>query len=112
MAREAERFGFESVFVSDHVALPFEQKTSYGSERSGVFPIPPTCAFLEPLTALALVASVTERVRLGTTVLVLPHRHPVLLAKTLATLDHLSDGRVIAAQCRLEPIERLLRPAS
>jgi probable F420-dependent oxidoreductase len=95
VATEAERFGFESVFVSDHVVLPFEQKTPYGSDRSSVFPVPPTGAFLEPLTALALVASVTERVRLGTTVLVLPHRHPVLLAKTLATLDHLSDGRVI-----------------
>ena len=95
VATEAERFGFESVFVSDHVALPFEQKTPYGSDRSAVFPIPPTGAFLEPLTALGLVASVTERVRLGTTVLVLPHRHPVLLAKTIATLDHLSDGRII-----------------
>src|SRR5439155_873150 len=57
--------------------------------------LPPSSAFLEPLTALALVAAVTERVRLGTTVLVLPHRHPVVLAKTLATLDHLSGGRVI-----------------
>jgi len=95
VATEAERFGFESVFVSDHVALPFEQQTPYGTNRSGVFPIPPSSVFLEPLTALALVAAVTERVRLGTTVLVLPHRHPVVLAKTLATLDHLSDGRVI-----------------
>ena len=94
VATEAERFGFESVFVSDHVALPFEQRTPYPG-GSGVFPIPPTSAFLEPLTALALVAAVTERVRLGTTVLVLPHRHPVVLAKTLATLDHLSGGRVI-----------------
>ena len=55
----------------------------------------PTDAFLEPLTALGLVAAVTERVRLGTTVLVLPHRHPVLAAKTIATLDNLSGGRVI-----------------
>ncbi len=95
VAREAERFGFESIFVSDHIALPFEQKTPYGASRSGVFPVPPTGTFLEPLVTLALVASVTERVRLGTSVLVLPHRHPVLLAKTIATLDHLSGGRVI-----------------
>ena len=47
------------------------------------------------LSALALVAGVTERVRLGTTVLVLPHRHPVLAAKMLATLAHLAPGRVI-----------------
>jgi Luciferase-like monooxygenase len=75
VAREAETRGFESVFVSDHVALPFEPKTPYGSSRTGTFPVPPTDSFLEPLTALALVAAVTERVKLGTTALVLPHRH-------------------------------------
>jgi probable F420-dependent oxidoreductase len=95
VAREAEMRGFESVFVSDHVALPFEPTSPYPSSRTGTFPLQPTDAFLEPLTALGLVASATERVRLGTTVLVLPHRHPVLAAKTIATLDSLSGGRVI-----------------
>ena len=95
VAREAEALGFESVFVSDHLALPFEPKTPYPGSSTGVFPIPPTDAFLEPLTALALVAAVTDRVRLGTTVLVLPHRHPVLAAKAIATLDDLSGGRII-----------------
>ncbi len=90
-AREAEARGFESVFVSDHVASPFEPTTPHAV----TFPLRPTDAFLEPLTALALVAAVTERVKLGTTVLVLPHRHPVLTAKIVATLDSLSDGRVI-----------------
>jgi probable F420-dependent oxidoreductase len=51
--------------------------------------------FLEPLTTLALVAGVTERVLLGTSILVLPHRNPVLAAKMAATLDHLSSGRVV-----------------
>src|SRR5262249_18417253 len=59
------------------------------------FPLPPESNFLEPLATLSLVAGVTERVKLGTTVLVLPHRHPVLTAKAVATLDHLSGGRVI-----------------
>src|SRR6266545_2705989 len=95
VAREAEGRGLESVFVSDHVALPFQAKTPYGGSRTGTFPVPPTDTFLEPLTALALVAAVTERVKLGTTVLVLPHRHPVLAAKIIATLDRLSGGRVI-----------------
>src|SRR5439155_20980370 len=62
---------------------------------TGDFPLPATTNFLEPLTALAVVAGVTERLRLGTTVLVLPHRHPVLAAKMLATLDHLAPGGVI-----------------
>jgi probable F420-dependent oxidoreductase len=95
VAREAEAGGLESVFVSDHVALPFAATSGYEGSRSGAFPIPPTATFLEPLTALAVVAAVTERVSLGTTVLVLPHRHPVLAAKTIATLDSLSGGRVI-----------------
>src|SRR5262249_56134264 len=50
---------------------------------------------LEPVTTLAVVAGATEHIALGTTVLVLAHRHPVLLAKMLATLDQLSGGRVI-----------------
>lgn len=95
VAREAEARGFESVFVSDHVALPFEPKSPYPSSRTGTFPLQPTDDFLEPLTTLAVVAAMTERVRLGTTVLVLPHRHPVLAAKAIATLDHLSGGRLI-----------------
>jgi probable F420-dependent oxidoreductase len=77
------------------VVLPFDSKTAYGGSGARAFPIRPTEAFLEPLTALALVAATTRRVRLGTTVLVLPHRHPVLAAKTVATLDYLSEGRVI-----------------
>ena len=91
VAREAEARGFESVFVSDHVASPFEPTTPHGY----TFPTRPTDAFLEPLTALALVAAVTEHLKLGTSVLVLPHRHPVLTAKIIATLDRLSGGRVI-----------------
>src|SRR3989304_66768 len=94
-AREAETRGFESVFVSDHVALPFEPKTPYPSSRTGALPVPPPAAFLVHMAALGLVAAVTERVRLGTTVLVIPHRPPVLAAKTIATLDNLSGGRVI-----------------
>ena len=64
-------------------------------DTCSVVPLPPDANFLEPLTTLALVAAVTERAKLGTTILVLPHRHPVLAAKCLSTLDHLSGGRVI-----------------
>jgi probable F420-dependent oxidoreductase len=95
LARRVESLGFESVWASDHVVIPFEIRSRYPYNATGDFPLPPTTNFLEPLTALSLVAGVTERVRLGTTVLVLPHRHPVLAAKMLATLDHLAPGRVI-----------------
>jgi probable F420-dependent oxidoreductase len=95
-ARRMEALGYDSLWVSDHVVLPRAIRSRYPYSETGRFPLPPEAAFLEPLTALALVAGVTERVRLGTTVLVLPHRNPILTAKMLATLDHLSDGRVIA----------------
>ena len=95
LARRVEALGYDSVWASDHVVVPFAIGSRYPYNATGDFPLPPTANFLEPLTALALVAGVTERVRLGTTVLVIPHRHPVLAAKMLATLDHLAPGRVI-----------------
>jgi probable F420-dependent oxidoreductase len=95
LARRVEALGFDSVWASDHVVIPFEIRSRYPYNATGDFPLPPTTNFLEPLTALSVVAGVTERLRLGTTVLVLPHRHPVLVAKMLATLDHLAPGRVI-----------------
>jgi probable F420-dependent oxidoreductase len=94
-ARKMEALGYESLWASDHVVLPYSIQSKYPYNPSGQFPLPPQAAFLEPLTTLALVAGVTERARLGTTILVLPHRHPVLAAKTLATLDHLAEGRLI-----------------
>jgi probable F420-dependent oxidoreductase len=94
-ARRMEALGFDSLWVSDHVVIPWRISTRYPYGATGEFPLPPGTPFLEPLTTLALVAGATERIRLGTTVLVLPHRHPVLAAKVLATLDHLAPGRVI-----------------
>ncbi|MEX2147028.1 MAG: LLM class F420-dependent oxidoreductase [Candidatus Rokuibacteriota bacterium] len=95
LARRAEALDYDSLWVSDHVVLPWRIDSRYPYNASGDFPLPPATDFLEPLTALSLVAAVTERVALGTSVMVLPHRHPVLAAKMLATLDHLAPGRVI-----------------
>jgi probable F420-dependent oxidoreductase len=94
-AKRMEALGYDSLWVSDHVILPYTIRSRYPYSDTGQFPFPVNANFLEPLTTLALVAAVTERVKLGTTILVLPHRHPVLAAKMLATLDHLSNGRVI-----------------
>ncbi len=94
-AREMEQLGYESLWASDHIVIPHTIRSRYPYSDTGQFPLGPDTTFLEPLTVLAMVAGVTERAKLGTTVLVLPHRHPVLAAKALATLDHLSGGRVI-----------------
>jgi probable F420-dependent oxidoreductase len=82
-ARAAEEAGADDVWVSDHLILP------PGSRH------PPT-AFHDALTVLTWAAAATGRVGLGTSVLVVPYRHPVALAKSLASLDDLSGGRVIA----------------
>ena len=86
-ARLAEEAGFESLWVGDHIALP-------PVTASGEFD-PSPMPRLEAVTAIAYLAAVTERVRLGLGVIVVPQRQPVLLAKQLSTLDVLSAGRLI-----------------
>jgi probable F420-dependent oxidoreductase len=81
-AIRAEALGFDDVWVSEHIIVPRKE-----------FPRSPL--FYDPVVTLSYVAAVTERVRLGTTVLVLPMRHPLPLAKELASLHNLSNGRLI-----------------
>ncbi len=94
-ARRMEALGYDSLWASDHVVIPHRIESRYPYSPAGRFPLAPEVPFLEPLMTLALVAGVTERVLLGTSILVLPHRNPVLVAKMAATLDHLSGGRVV-----------------
>jgi probable F420-dependent oxidoreductase len=82
-ARAAEEAGADDLWVSDHLLMPL------GSER-------PPAVFHDPLTVLTWAAASTSRAGLGTSVLVAPYRHPVALAKALASLDALSGGRVVA----------------
>ena len=81
-AQRAEALGLSDVWVSEHIIVPRAQ-----------FPRSPL--FYDPVLTLTWVAAVTERVRLGTSVIVLPMRHPLPLAKELATLQNLSGGRFI-----------------
>lgn len=83
-ARRAEAAGFDSVWVSDHFFYSFAR---YGASDEPI-------AALEPLTTLAALAATTERIRLGTLVLGASFRNPGLLAKMVATIDRISDGRV------------------
>jgi probable F420-dependent oxidoreductase len=83
-ARRAEELGFDSVWLSDHLFYTFGR---YGAD-------PAPIAALEPLTALAGIAAMTDRVRLGTLVLCAPLRHPAVLAKMAVTIDRISGGRL------------------
>jgi probable F420-dependent oxidoreductase len=82
-AIQAEQLGFDDVWVSEHIIVPQSS------------PYPPSPNFWDPVVTLTWAAAVTSRVRLGTSVLVLPLRHPLPLAKELATLQNLSQGRLI-----------------
>ena len=94
-ARRMEALGYSSLWASDHVVIPTNIASRYPYNEAGRLFIPAEAPLIEPITALTFVAAVTERVQLGTSVLVLPHRHPLLTAKMLSGLDHLSGGRVV-----------------
>ena len=82
-AVRAEALGYDSVWVSDHVVVPNAYVDRIGA---GIY---------DPLVTLAVAAGATGRVRLGTTVLIVPYRNPVVTAKMVSTLDALSGGRVV-----------------
>jgi probable F420-dependent oxidoreductase len=90
--KEAEARSVASLWVSDHVVFP---RTKSGEYPGGRFPHAPDTAYLEPVAVLAAAAMVTERARLGSSVFILGHRHPVVMAKLLTTIDALSNGRLI-----------------
>lgn len=81
-ALKAEGLGYGSLWVSDHIVIPDSHKV-FGD------------VFYDPLITLAFLSSATKKIKLGTSVLVLPYRNPIVLAKMVSTLDTLSRGRVI-----------------
>jgi probable F420-dependent oxidoreductase len=94
-AQLAEELGFDSLWVSDHVIVPRSLDSKYPYSRDGSFPVPPDFPFLEPLAVLLFAAGVTTKAKLGTTILVIPMRNPIVTAKMLSTLDVVSNGRLI-----------------
>jgi probable F420-dependent oxidoreductase len=90
VARAAEDAGIDRIVVVDHVVMgPHTDRYVWGR-----FPTPPDAPWLEPLTVLSYLAAITTRVRLATGILIAPMRGAAVLAKTAATLDVLSGGRL------------------
>ncbi len=83
-AQAAENLGFDSIWMTDHLALPISDAARFGR-------------IYEAVSTLAFLAGKTQKIRLGTSVLVLPQRNPVEIAKQIATIDDLSNGRVMLA---------------
>ena len=83
-AQRAESLGYDALLLNDHLIIngAADVVTSWGN-------------VYEPLTTMAFLAAQTERIKLATSVLILPHRNPILTAKTVATLDQFSSGRII-----------------
>ena len=98
LAQAADALEFSSCWVSDHLVIPHVVESRYPSRPVGA-PVPPALQpgvpWLDCLALLCFLAGCTERIRLGTSVMVLGYRPPLLTAKQLATLDVLSGGRVI-----------------
>ena len=94
-AQRAEALGFESLWCGDHIVLPTAGTNQYPYTADGSFPRPADVGFLETFTVLSYVAAVTSRIRLGSTVIILPYRNPIVQAKMVASLDVLSGGRMI-----------------
>jgi probable F420-dependent oxidoreductase len=87
LARRAEELGYSSWWAGEHVVLP--------SPRTQDSPMDPTDPILDPLVHLSYVAAVTEKMELGTGIVILPQRNPLVLAKQAASLDVLSGGRLL-----------------
>jgi probable F420-dependent oxidoreductase len=94
VGRETEERGFESIWVPEHVVLFDDYESAYPYSPDGRFPGGADSGMLEPLQALTFLAAVTDRVRLGTGICLVPQRNPVYTAKAVTDLDSLSAGRV------------------
>ncbi|HEX6311877.1 MAG TPA: LLM class F420-dependent oxidoreductase, partial [Acidimicrobiia bacterium] len=94
LARLAEERGFESLWTVEHTVIPGGYASQYPYDDSGKMPGGDAVPITDPLIWMTWVAAVTTRLRVATGILILPQRNPLVLAKELATLDVLSNGRV------------------
>jgi probable F420-dependent oxidoreductase len=95
MAQAAEAAGFESLWTVEHVVVPSNYDSPYPYDASGKMPGGEESPIPDPLIWLSFVAAATQSIKLATGILILPQRNPVVLAKELSTLDHLSKGRML-----------------
>jgi probable F420-dependent oxidoreductase len=95
LARRGEELGFDLVLFGDHIVVPRHIVSTYPYTEGGEFPGSASGVAMEQLTVLAFLAGQTRTIRLATSVIIVPHRNPLVAAKALATLDVLSKGRLV-----------------
>jgi probable F420-dependent oxidoreductase len=94
MARKAEELGFESFFCAEHPFIPVKTSSHFPGSEDGVIP-ESYSHFVDPFVALARASGTTSRIKLGTGIVLVPERNPLLLAKEVSTLDLFSGGRFL-----------------
>jgi probable F420-dependent oxidoreductase len=94
-AKAAEELGFHSVWLFDHLFTPTNLESKYPYSPDGSYAMLPEFPFYDPVSVMAALAAGTERIKFGTRVLIATYRHPVVLAKELATTDAIAGGRMI-----------------
>jgi probable F420-dependent oxidoreductase len=94
MARTVEALGFESFWCAEHPFIPVQTTSRFPGAPDGVIP-ESYSHFIDPFVALARASGVTSRIKLGTGIVLVPERHPLLLAKEISTLDLFSGGRFL-----------------
>ena len=95
VATNAERLGFASLWAPEHVVLLDSYASRYPYRDDGTLPAPADAPIPDPFLSLCTMASVTNRIRLATGICLVPEHNPLVLAKVVATLDSLSEGRVV-----------------
>ena len=95
MALLARELKYDSIWVADHVFFPYESGSLYPYRRTGAFVVLPTQNVFETFVTLGYLAGVVDTIKLGTSVIIVPYRNPVVTAQMVASLDVLSGGRVI-----------------
>lgn len=95
LAQNAESVGFESVWTFEHVIVPLDYRSKYPYNATGKMGAAPETPFIDPLIALTAIATATKKLRLGTGVNILSQTNPLLMAKQAASLDVVSNGRLM-----------------
>ena len=95
ISKWGEELGYDAMFSGDHILIPRSISSPYPYTEGGEYPGSPSGEAMEQLTLLAYLAGQTSRIRLVTSVIIVPYRNPLLAAKALATLDFLSGGRLV-----------------
>ena len=95
VAQAAEDLGFDSVWTNDHIVVPTQIESRYPYNDLGEFPAPSTIQCFDPLVVMCALAEATQSVEIGCSVLVIPYRHPAVVAKMLAAADQISGGRIV-----------------